>query len=60
MAQYTVDYIIVREVRDGRVTVEAVDRRTAITLAHAIIEQALPEPKAEFEIRMGVAKRADT
>jgi len=60
MAQYTVDYVLFREVRDGRVTVEAVDRRTALALAHALIEQALPEPKSEFEIKIGVAKRVDT
>jgi len=60
MAEYSVDYLILREVRDGRIIVSAPTRREALAAAHALIEAALPEPKEEFEIRIGVAKKSDT
>jgi hypothetical protein len=60
MAVFEVDYIVLREVRDGRVLVEADSRREAINSAYALITQALPEPKEEFEIKIGVAKHQET
>jgi hypothetical protein len=59
MAVFEVDYIIVREVRDGRVVIEADNRREAVNSAYVLVYQALPEPKEEYEIKIGVAKKQE-
>jgi len=59
MATFQVDYVLMREVRDGTLTIEADNRQAALAVAYALIQGLLPEPKSEFEIKLGVAKKQD-